>query len=131
MYLDLVIVDDSAMWLSIAKKLAENHPLVKKVTVFDDTIDAWIYLQKCVPNAVMTDIEMPGMNGLSFVQMFGKKLPFISSSTKKGYALHANALGCSNFLKKPFTKTDFDLAIRRLYDGITGEHPKTSVVNTF
>ncbi|WP_435625720.1 LytR/AlgR family response regulator transcription factor [Flagellimonas sp.] len=111
MKLDLVIVDDSNLWLSLTKKLAENHPLVGRIETFNDSIDAWVYLQLTRPDLVMTDIEMPGMNGLSFLEMFGDKLPIISSSTKQGYALHAKELGCIDFLQKPFTKKVFNRAI--------------------
>nr|WP_299346167.1 response regulator [Allomuricauda sp.] len=111
MKLDLVIVDDSNLWLSLAKKLSLLNPLVGNVETFNDSVDAWIYLQMSRPDVVMTDIEMPGMNGLSFLEMFGSKLPFISSSTKPGYALHAKELGCMDFLHKPFSKKQFDRAI--------------------
>ncbi|PRX54842.1 response regulator [Flagellimonas meridianipacifica] len=111
MKLDLVIVDDSNLWLSLAKKLAESHPLVGRIETFNDSIDAWVYLQLTRPDLVMTDIEMPGMNGLSFLEMFGDKLPIISSSTKQGYAMHAKELGCIDFLQKPFTRKIFNKAI--------------------
>ena len=40
MKLELVIVDDSTLWLSLAEKLAKTHPLVGSVTTFDDSYDA-------------------------------------------------------------------------------------------
>jgi len=115
MKLNLVIVDDSHLWLSLAQKLSKLHPLIGSVEVFNDSMDAWIHLQKSAPSLVITDIEMPGMNGLSFLEMFGDKLPFISSSTKKGYAAYAKELGCVDFLPKPFSKLEFDNAIEIAY----------------
>ncbi len=118
MKLDLIIVDDSRLWLSLAEKQAKRHPLIGRVTTFDDSIDAWVYLQTCNPQVVMTDIEMPGMNGLSFLEMFGDKVPFISSSTREGFAVIAKELGCSGFLSKPFSTSNFDKAIRAVYNKI-------------
>ena len=115
MKLDLIIVDDSQLWLSLAEKQAKRHPLIGRVTTFDDSMDAWVYLQLSKPQVVMTDIEMPGMNGLSFLEMFGDKVPFISSSTVEGFAVIAKELGCSGFLSKPFSKSNFDAAIRAVY----------------
>ena len=115
MKLDLVIVDDSKLWLSLAKRMAQHHPLVGRIETFSDSFDAWVYLQLTRPDLVMTDIEMPGMNGLSFLEMFGDKLPIISSSTKDGYALHAKELGCIDFLQKPFSKELFDKAINQAH----------------
>ena len=128
MKVDLVIVDDSKIWLSIAKKLAENHPLVQHVTTFEDSMDAWVYLQTSHANVLMTDIEMPSMNGLSFITMFGRKLPVISSSTKASFAPHAMELGSSNFLPKPFSKKDFDYTIQYVHQNlIRSPHPQKPV----
>ncbi|MEM1336304.1 MAG: response regulator [Bacteroidota bacterium] len=127
MKLDLIIVDDSSLWLSLSEKLALQHPLVGRVTTFEDSIDAWVYLQLCRPQVVMTDIEMPGMDGLSFLEMFGKRVPFISSSTRAGYAVLAKELGCADFLGKPFSKSDFDKAIRAVHKEF--HHNSGSVVS--
>jgi DNA-binding NarL/FixJ family response regulator len=118
MTLDLVIVDDSRLWLSLAENLAKNHPLVGRVTTFQDSIDAWVHFQTHRPQVVMTDIEMPGMDGLSFLEMFGASIPFISSSTREGYALIARELGCIDFLRKPYSKNDFDRAVVSVHGAI-------------
>lgn len=131
MSIHLVIVDDSKIWLSIAKKLALNHPLVEQVATFEDSIDAWVYLQTAHANVLMTDIEMPGMNGLSFITMFGRKLPVISSSTKASFALHAMELGSNNFLPKPFTKQDFDYAIRHVHHSLANNSPSQRPVHKY
>ena len=115
MTLDLVIVDDSRLWLSVAERLAKANPLVERVTVFDDAMDAWVYLQICRPQVLMTDIEMPWMNGISFLQMFAGNIPMISSSTKMGYSVLAKEIGCADFLGKPFKRKDFDKAIETVH----------------
>ena len=85
MKLDLIIVDDSVLWLSVAEKLAQVHPNVESVVTFEDALDAWIFLQTNQSSVLMTDIEMPWMNGLSFLSIVNNKLPTISKSTKKEY----------------------------------------------
>ncbi|WP_423999108.1 LytR/AlgR family response regulator transcription factor [Maribacter sp. IgM3_T14_3] len=119
MKLNLVIVDDSAIWLSIAEKLALAHPDVANVTTFDDSLDAWIYLQTNQSTALMTDIEMPCINGFSFLSMFSAKLPIITTSTRKNYAGHAKEFGCVGFLSKPFSKKDFNLALTNVHERIS------------
>ena len=47
---------------------------------------------------LMIDIEMPCMNGLSFLKMFSAKLPIISTSTKKEFSSQAMQLGCVEYL---------------------------------
>ena len=120
MKLDLVIVDDSTVWLSLAKRLALQNPHVNSVTTFNDTLEAWVFVQTNRPNAILTDIEMPGMNGFSFLTMFAHKISMVSSSTKEGFAQLARELGSSSFLTKPFSKKDFDWAISEIHQQLSG-----------
>lgn len=121
MKLELVIVDDSHLWLSLAEKLAKTHPLVRSVLTFEDSYDAWVHIQIAKPQVVMSDIEMPGMNGLSFLEMFADRLPFISSSTKQEFEVVARELGCVDFVSKPFTKSELHNAIDLVYHKIYGK----------
>ncbi|TDT45333.1 response regulator receiver domain-containing protein [Maribacter spongiicola] len=121
MKLELIIVDDSPLWLSLAEKLAKNHPLVRSVLTFEDSYDAWVHIQIAKPQVVMSDIEMPGMNGLSFLEMFADRLPFISSSTKQEFEVVARELGCVDFVRKPFTKSELHNAIDLVYANIYGK----------
>ena len=121
MKLELVIVDDSHLWLSLAEKLATTHPLVGKITTFDDSYDAWVHIQINKPQFVISDIEMPGMNGLSFLEMFSDRLPFISTSTKQEFEVVAKELGCIDFVAKPFTKSDIHNASDEVYSHMFGE----------
>ncbi|MBD1263233.1 response regulator [Maribacter polysiphoniae] len=121
MKLDLIIVDDSYLWLSLAEKLAKTHPLIGRTTSFLDSYDAWVYIQTAKPQVVLSDIEMPGMNGFSFLEMFGNRVPFISSSTKQGFEPEARELGCADFIKKPFTKTEFNHTIDMVYNQLYGQ----------
>ncbi|MGS0527968.1 response regulator [Zobellia nedashkovskayae] len=120
MRLELIIVDDSPLWLSLAEKLAKTHPLVRSVLTFEDSYDAWVHIQIAKPQVVMSDIEMPGMNGLSFLEMFGNRMPFISSSTKQDFEEVARELGCVDFISKPFTKSEFHKSIDLVYNKIYG-----------
>ena len=125
MKLELVIVDDSTLWLSLAEKLAKTHPLVGSVTTFDDSYDAWVHIQINKPQFVISDIEMPGMNGLSFLEMFADRLPFISSSTKQEFEDVARELGCVDFITKPFTKSGLHNSIDLVYEKLYGKSNKT------
>ena len=119
MKFDLVIVDDSTLWLSVAEKLAKSHPFVENVFTFEDAMDAWIFLQVNKSTVLMTDIEMPWMNGLSFLSMFSEKLHIISTSTKLSYRSHTTELGSVDFLSKPFSKNDFNNALTNVHERIS------------
>lgn len=121
MSLELVIIDDSPLWLSLAEKLAKTHPLVSSVLTFEDSYDAWIHIQVAKPQVVMADIEMPGMNGFSFLEMYGNRMQFISSSTKQDFEVIARELGCVDFISKPFSKSDIHKSIDLVYNQLYGK----------
>lgn len=121
MMLEIVIIDDSAVWLALAEKLSLTHPLVSSVITFEDSYDAWIHIQVAKPQVVITDIEMPGMNGFSFLEMYGNRIQFISSSTKQDFEVIARELGCVDFISKPFSKSDVHKSIDLVYDKIYGK----------
>lgn len=131
MKIHLALVDDSNIWLDIAERLASLNPFVASVTKFGDPMDAWVYLQTSKANVLMTDIEMPMLNGFSFVAMFGRKLHIISSSTRDEFAEHVMNLGCSNFLSKPFSKKDFDEAIKKIYEDVSNGNRLKKAIKTF
>lgn len=116
MKLDLVIVDDSSLWLSLAENLANLHPFIGRITSFVDSYDAWVYIQVSKPQVVLSDIEMPGMNGFSFLEMFSNRMSFISSSTKQGFEVVARELGCADFIRKPYTKSQLHRSIDLVYN---------------
>lgn len=122
MKLNLVIVDDSPVWLSIAEKMANVHPAVENVFTFSDSLDAWIFLQMNNANVLMTDIEMPWMNGLSFLSMFGQKIRVISTSTEIDYQPHTAERGSVDFLSKPFSKVAFNAALTKVHKLVS--HPQ-------
>ncbi|MBQ4915012.1 response regulator [Maribacter sp. MMG018] len=121
MKLDLVIVDDSSLWLSLAENLAKTHPLIGNITSFLDSYDAWVYIQVSKPQVVMSDIEMPGMNGFSFLEMFSNRMSFISSSTKQGFEVVARELGCADFIRKPYTKSQLHRSIDLVRNQLQGK----------
>lgn len=131
MQIHLVILDDSNIWLNIAERLAQSNPLIASVSKFNDPMDAWIYLQTSHANVLMTVIEMPMLDGFSFVTMFGRKLHIISSSTREEFASYIMKLGCSNFLSKPFSKEAFDTAIADIYQKASTSKHSRKVVRTF
>ena len=74
---------------------------------------------------MISDIEMPGMNGLSFLEMFADRLPFISSSTKQEFEDVARELGCVDFITKPFSKSGLHNSIDLVYEKLYGKSDKT------
>jgi len=103
----VLIVDDSAM---VRKILSEELSKDKDIEVVGTAPDPFIARDKIVqlkPHVLLLDIEMPKMDGLTFLEKLMKSYPLpviiISSLAKKGgvTALKAIELGAVEVLSKP------------------------------
>jgi two-component system chemotaxis response regulator CheB len=104
----VLIVDDSALMRNLIGRMVEATP---GLVVADKAMDGTFALQKiprCNPDVIVTDIEMPNMNGIQFLQerkKLGIDIPVIvlSSIAAKGakVTMEALALGASDFIQKP------------------------------
>jgi CheY-like chemotaxis protein len=70
--------------------------------------------------AVITDLHMPGMDGLSFVRLLRARVPqagviVASGRLDPGAANEFTALGISALLSKPFTQQDLVAALRTVF----------------
>lgn len=103
----VMIVDDSAVVRQTLKEVLES---TGEVTVEDTAPDPLIAKKKLElrrPQVIILDIEMPRMDGLTFLKeiMDGDPLPVIICSTQSGpgsqNALTALELGATDILEKP------------------------------
>ena len=65
--LDVLIVDDSAVVRQTLKAIVESDPLFK-VTTAGDPYEAVEVLKKLVPAVMLLDVEMPRMDGMTFLR---------------------------------------------------------------
>lgn len=103
----VLIVDDSALMRQVLKNLLEYDPEIEVVGVAADPIIAWTKILQLQPDVLTLDVEMPRMDGLSFLERLMRDHPLpvvmISSLTERGCAttLRALELGAVDFVTKP------------------------------
>ncbi|MGD0580560.1 MAG: response regulator [Bryobacteraceae bacterium] len=111
MALDVLIVDDSAAIRKILQRvLIQAEVPLGKVHEAGDGIEALDALKQHSVGLILSDINMPNMDGLQLLnavktQTTTKNVPVImitteGSSTK---VMEAVALGASGYVRKPFT----------------------------
>jgi len=104
----VLIVDDSALMRNlISRMVASKSGLV----VVDKAMNGLFALQKlerCTPDVIVLDLEMPQMNGIEFLKerrRLGIDIPVIilSSIARRGaeITMETLALGASDFIMKP------------------------------
>jgi len=102
----VLVVDDSAVVRQALTSILESDKNIS-VAVAADPFIAAQKIQKEVPDVITLDVEMPRMDGITFLKKIMSQHPIpviiISSLTEKGTetAIHALELGAVDVLKKP------------------------------
>lgn len=106
----VLVVDDSALFRQLLMLLLEEDPEIKVVGAAQDPYDARESIKALNPDVVTLDIEMPKMDGLSFLQKIMELRPMpvvmISSLTQANSEATIKALeiGAVDFVAKPTAK---------------------------
>jgi two-component system chemotaxis response regulator CheB len=106
----VLVIDDSAFTRLVLKTLLDSDPSLEVVGAAADPLAAWAKIEQLRPDVLTLDVEMPHMDGLSFLGklMQARPLPvvMVSSMTEAGCAttLRALELGAVDYVFKP--KTD-------------------------
>jgi two-component system, chemotaxis family, protein-glutamate methylesterase/glutaminase len=103
----VLIVDDSALVRSILSDVLARDPAIEVVGTAGDAHIAREKIKKLNPDVLTLDVEMPKMDGLTFLHNLMRLRPMpvvmVSSMTERGaeVTLDALAMGAVDFLSKP------------------------------
>ncbi len=104
--LHVLVVDDSAMVRQVMHAILSTNRMVK-VNVAADPLIAWGKMQKDPPDVVITDLEMPRMDGVTFIRKIMAEMPtpvvVCSGLAARGTELALRALeeGAVEVITKP------------------------------
>ena len=79
--LQVLVVDDSAMVRQVMQAIMSTDRRIHVKTAADPLI-AWAKMQKEPPHVVITDLEMPRMDGLTFIRKIMAEMPTPSWSVQ-------------------------------------------------
>lgn len=103
----VLVVDDSALVRSLLAEIINDAPGLELVGAAPDAYVARDMINQFIPDVITLDVEMPRMDGLSFLEklMAARPTPviMISTLTEEGAdaTLRALELGAVDFLPKP------------------------------
>ena len=107
----VMVVDDSLTVRKITSRLLAREGY--HVALAKDGVDALEQLLELVPDVVISDIEMPRMDGFDLVRNIRAdkrlgNLPIImiTSRTAEKHRRHALEIGASNYLGKPYDEDE-------------------------
>lgn len=117
-----MLVDDEYMIkLSLAKLIGDQGDKFQVVGEAEDGDEALDLIGRLQPNLVITDIRMPGLNGLELVELAKPKYPetefvILSGYEEFEYARQALRLGVSEYLLKPLKPEQVNQVLETVYD---------------
>ena len=103
----VLIVDDSATIRELFSSLLAADPDIEVVAAADDPYDAREKIKRYNPDVLTLDVEMPKMDGLSFLEkiMALRPMPVVMASTLTArgadVTLRALELGAVDYITKP------------------------------
>ena len=103
----VLIIDDSALIRSVLKEVINSFPDLEAIGAAANPLQAREMIKSLNPDVLTLDVEMPEMDGLTFLEKLMRLRPMpvlmISSLTQQGSeaALRALELGAVDFLPKP------------------------------
>lgn len=116
----VLIVDDSAVVRQMYKSLLDTDPEIQVIGTASDPYIAAQKILKEKPDVITLDIEMPRMDGLTFLKKLMSQAPMpvivISNQTVKGadVALKALEAGAVDVMAKPNMSNEFEIRESRI-----------------
>src|SRR6185312_7744862 len=126
----VVIVDDQGVNRKVLTSLASTLEPDVQVKAFGDPWQALSYIREHTPDLLITDYQMPAMNGAELIRRFRRvpdcrEVPAMVVTAYEDMAYRATALdaGANDFILSPLDHQEFRLQSRRLLALRHGEMP--------
>ncbi|MEW5832227.1 MAG: HD domain-containing phosphohydrolase [Campylobacterota bacterium] len=114
----IVIVDDESVNLMLLEVIVRQEGYDPRI--FDNPFDALEYLEGNEADLLMTDFNMPGLDGIGLLEKAKELQPKIKSimitgNEEESVREQAFAKGVNDFLNKPYSQTEVKLRIKNIH----------------
>lgn len=119
----VVLAEDQAMVRGALSALLNLESDIEVVGEAADGEIAWRELQRCTPDILVTDIEMPGLTGLELAQRIQRhdelscKVVIVTTFARAGFLRRALDAGVSGYLLKDAPADQLAEALRTVHRG--------------
>lgn len=126
MYRILIADDEAGIREGVARYLRKHCSTYEVAETAENGADALKKAQELLPEVIITDIAMPRMNGLDFLEQIRHTLPdtkmiIVSGYDKFEYARQAMRLGVKEYLVKPLDTKKLLAALEELKTELDAE----------
>ena len=110
----ILIVDDDINFRKLMFSILDSS--FSDLTMAVDGDDGWVKFNKLAPAMVITDLQMPMMNGLEFItsiRCVNETVPIIAVSSAQEMLTESLLVGANDVIEKPFLVDCFSGLIQK------------------
>jgi two-component system, NarL family, nitrate/nitrite response regulator NarL len=120
--INIVVVDDHPMVLEGMKAMLSEISFVRLLGLCKNAFEAMELMRKQLPDVLITDINMPEVNGIALTQKLTKEYPSVkvlamSTYKERSYVGQMIQHGASGYVLKSASKEEIEAAILDVYEG--------------
>ena len=125
--INCIILDDEPLAIKIIENFVKKTDFLNCIATFSNANDALPTLKKEKVDLMFLDINMPFIDGISFLKNLENPPKTIITSAHSEYALDGYDLNVVDYLMKPIPFERFDLAVNKAYKLITIQRNEKSL----
>ena len=111
MRLKSIIIDDEPLAVSILEKYASEIKEIELMATFNNAVEAASFVQDHPLDLIFLDINMPEIDGLSFVKSLENKPLFMFTTAYPDHAVEGFELDAIDYLLKPISYERFEKGV--------------------
>lgn len=109
-----IIIDDSPDWRDILTRFVKLHTVLELVGTYSSALEAYPHIIKNEIDFILTDIDMPDINGISFIKNLERPPLVVFVSSHLQFAIEGFEAAAVDYLVKPFEIPRFLQCIERV-----------------
>ncbi len=119
-----VAVDDEAPGLKVMELYCKKIPFLHLEKIFQNPVEALLYIEEQQPDLVFLDINMPDINGMQFAHILQHSPAIIFTTAHRTYAPESYDVGAVDYLLKPILFDRFMLAVQKVHSRLSQKEPQ-------
>lgn len=105
--MNCIVIDDEASAINILKRYIQEVPSLNLLATFQNSVEGLQFVNSNKVELVFLDINMPNLNGISFMTLLGNKAKVILTTAYSEYALESYKYDVIDYLLKPISFEGF------------------------